>query len=144
MGSITPAATRIALLGGGIFARQFYLPVLAESTEVVLDSIWSRSQSSVDGMLKACTDVGLKPQAFVGAEGFEKLLQKKEVKGVIMALPITSHPHYIMRCFEAGKSVMSEKPIAKDVETARKLIEVYEKEYQPQGLDWRIAESMSY
>ena len=66
----------------------------------------------------------------------------EEVKGVIMALSITSHPDYILHCFKAGKSVMSEKPIAKDVETAKKLIEIYENEYQPRGLDWRIAESM--
>ena len=138
------APSRIALLGTGIFARNFYLPVLAKSTEVVLDSIWSRSQASVDGMLKACSAVGLNPKAFVGAEGFEQLLARQEVQGVVMALSITSHPDYIFRSLKAGKSVMSEKPIAKDVETANKMIDIYEKEYKPQGVDWRIAESKSY
>ncbi|KAL1858281.1 hypothetical protein VTK73DRAFT_7865 [Phialemonium thermophilum] len=144
MAAPATSASRIALLGGGIFAREFYLPVLAKSTEVVLDSIWSRSQASVDGMLKACSAVGLSPQAFVGAEGFEQLLKREEIKGVIMALSITSHPDYILRCLEAGKSVMSEKPIAKDVETAKQLIAIYEKKYQPRGLDWRIAENFTH
>lgn len=137
------ARTRIALLGAGIFARDFYLPVLAKSSEVELDSIWSRTQSSLDGMIVACEAVGLTPRTFVGTGGFQQLLRVEEVKGVIMALSITSHSEYILHCLKAGKSVMSEKPIAKDVETAKKLIEIYETEYQPKGLDWRIAESTS-
>ena len=136
------SASRVALLGAGIFARDFYLPVLAKSSEVVLDSIWSRSQSSLDGMVEACKAVGLSPRAFCGAEGLTQLLRSEQVKGVIMALSISSHPEYIIDCWKAGKSVMSEKPIAKDTATAKKLISIYEKEYQPRGLDWRIAESM--
>jgi hypothetical protein len=36
---------------------------------------------------------------------------------------------------------MSEKPVGKDVKTARETIEEYEKTYLPKGLIWRVAES---
>lgn len=40
-------------------------------------------------------------------------------------------------------SSLSQKPIAKDVASAKKLIETYEKEYKPKGLIWRVAEVRS-
>lgn len=37
-----------------------------------------------------------------------------------------------------------QKPIAKDVATAKKLIETYESEYKPKGLIWRVAENFAH
>jgi predicted dehydrogenase len=61
----------------------------------------------------------------------------------MIVLPITAQPEIVIRCLEAGKHVLSEKPIGKDVETARKLVEEYEKRFQGKGLIWRVAESRS-
>jgi hypothetical protein len=57
------------------------------------------------------------------------LLQRQNIKAVIIVLPIPVQPDIIRRCFAARKHVLSEKPIAKDVSTARLLLEDYKKEY---------------
>lgn len=47
----TMAPVRVALLGGGIFARDAYLPILKGSSEVELVAIWSRSEQTVSNVL---------------------------------------------------------------------------------------------
>lgn len=62
---------------------------------------------------------------------------------MVVALPIVSQPDYIKKALAAGKHVLSEKPIAKDVATARELLAWYE------GLGagrpaWAIAENWRF
>lgn len=44
----------------------------------------------------------------------------------MVALPIVSQPAFIKKALSAGKHVLSEKPIAKDVEAATELLTWYE------------------
>lgn len=53
-------------------------------------------------------------------------------------------PDIIRRCFAAGKHVLSEKPIAKDVSTARLLLEDYQHTYAPKHIIFNIAEQFRY
>ena len=46
-----------------------------------------------------------------------------------------------MQSLEAGKHVISEKPVAPTVKEGIKLIETYERVYKPKGLVWRVAEN---
>lgn len=62
----------------------------------------------------------------------------------MVILPIPVQPDIIRRCFAAGKHVLSEKPIAKDVQTARQLIEDYKKNYASKGLIFSIAEQFRF
>jgi predicted dehydrogenase len=131
--------SNVALLGTGLFAKMAYLPALKSSSDAVFKAVWSRSASSVD---KFISEAGVENlQGFSGAEGFEKILADGDIQSVMIALPITSQPDLIIKCLEAGKHVMSEKPVAKDKATALGLIERYEKEFKPKGLIWRVAES---
>lgn len=135
--------TKVALLGSGLFAKQAYLPALLKSTDTILHTIWSRSESSAQNLLSEVskTKPDLSPSVQFGDDGLEKVLADKEVEAVLLVLPITTQPALIIRALKAGKHVLSEKPVGKDVKTARELIEVYEKEYLPKGLIWRVAES---
>lgn len=45
---------------------------------------------------------------------------------MVIALPIVSQPEYIKKALKAGKHVLSEKPIAKDVGAAQELLAWYE------------------
>lgn len=135
--------TRIALLGSGIFATSFYLPVLLKSSEVDIRALWSRSKASADKIKALATNGHLPPVSYHGTDGLDALLESDEIEAVIMALPISAQPDLIVRCLRAGKHVLSEKPVAKDVKTARDLIATYEKEFKPKGLVWRVAESRS-
>jgi len=77
-----------------------------------------------------------------GKEGdLDALLARKDIDAVIIALPITVQPEIIKKCFEAGKHVLSEKPVAPDVKQGEALIKEYEEKYRPKGVKWRVAEN---
>ena len=59
------------------------------------------------------------------AHSLEGLLEREDVAAVIVCLPILAQPEVIYKALTAGKHVFSEKPIAKDVTTARQMIDHY-------------------
>jgi predicted dehydrogenase len=138
----------IALAGSGVFAQASYLPALLANTSTIkLHTIWSRSSSSTDKLVSSAQSIGLfksgstETRVLNGTEGFKALLGDSEVDAIAFVLPITAQPDLIIQALQAGKHVMSEKPVGKDIKTARELIERYEKEFKPKGLIWRVAES---
>lgn len=136
----------VAILGSGVFAEAAYLPGLKASTkDTILHTIWSRSQKSAEKLHSAAKDQQLQSSESVdikfGDDGLQAVLDNKEIEGVMIVLPITAQPELVIRCLEAGKHVLSEKPIGKDVKTAKALVEQYEKRFQSKGLIWRVAES---
>ena len=137
--------TNIAILGSGLFATNAYLPALLapENKHINLHTIWSRSQGSAQKLADAAkekSDGKVTPRLLYGDDGLKTVLEDKGVEGVMLVLPITTQMELVPRCLAASKHVLSEKPIAKDVKSARALIEQYEKTYKPKGLIWRIAE----
>jgi len=132
----------VAVLGSGLFVSGAYIPALAANTsDVNLNTLWSRSQASVEKVLTKATEAGLNPATLYGDDGLDKVLSDKSIDAVMLVLPITAQPALVIKALKAGKHVLSEKPVAKDVKDARELIEMYEKEYKPKGLVWRVAES---
>jgi len=69
------------------------------------------------------------------------LLARVDITAVIVVLPITLQPSIVLKALAAGKHVLSEKPVAPDVEQGHNLISTYRQEYQPKGLIWRLAEN---
>lgn len=68
------------------------------------------------------------------------MLARSDIATVILSLPILVQPAVIEQAWQAGKNVVSEKPVAKDLDEARRLIDLYEREYRPKGISWIIAE----
>ncbi len=134
---------RLAVLGTGIWAARFHIPALLASEDIELVGIWARSDKSAQNALHSDTlkDLSRKPHLYIGDEGLDQLLGNANIDGVVVALPITAQPDIVLKALRAGKHVLSEKPVHKDVESAVQLIETYEKEYKPKGLIWRVAES---
>jgi predicted dehydrogenase len=74
----------------------------------------------------------------------DDLLKRDDIKAVVIVLPILVQPDIIRRCFAAGKHVLTEKPLAKDVQTGRLLIEDYKKLYASKGIIFSVAEQFRF
>ena len=126
-----------------------HLPALAASGETapVLKAVYSRSEKSSSDLAAAAV-VALKlnepPSIYHDGDSstdLDALLARADITAVIVVLPITLQPSIVLRALAAGKHVLSEKPVAPDVEQGRNLISTYRQEYQPKGLIWRVAEN---
>lgn len=74
------------------------------------------------------------------------MLSNPDVHAVIIALPIPAQPEYIKAALKAGKHVLSEKPIAKDMATAQSLLSWYHSSIStsPSAPTWSVAENFRY
>ncbi|KAK7027948.1 hypothetical protein VNI00_015031 [Paramarasmius palmivorus] len=70
----------------------------------------------------------------------DTLLQRSDIAAVIIALPLTIQPDIVIKCLDAGKHVLSEKPVAATVLKGLSLIKDASK-YVEKGLVWRVAEN---
>ena len=61
---------------------------------------------------------------------------------MIIALPICVQPIFIKKAIEAGKHVLSEKPVGKDIETAAGLINWYK--HQKREVIWSVGENFRF
>ncbi|BGP13048.1 hypothetical protein JCM10213_000947 [Rhodosporidiobolus nylandii] len=140
----------IALLGAGGFAIGAHLPAIAATDTLHLVAVWSRSLSSVNSLVEASKkhastahDLSVYSED-PSTENLDALLARSDIQTVAVALPIPSQPAIIERAWRAGKNVISEKPVAPSLEEAKKLVDLYEREYKPRGLLWIVAEQMAH
>lgn len=138
---------KAALLGGGLFATNSYVPSLALVPGLSVSTIWSRSPESASKLAAKAKETGLpnsaSPEVKSGPEGLDEILNDDTIKAVIMVLPLGVQPDIIRKAWKAGKHVISEKPVGRNVEEATELVEEYEREWAPKGIVWRVAESES-
>lgn len=60
------------------------------------------------------------------------------------SLPILVQPEFIKKALTAGKHVLSEKPIAKDVATAQELLKWYKSSIDSSKIFWVVGENFRY
>ncbi|ETS75388.1 hypothetical protein PFICI_12332 [Pestalotiopsis fici W106-1] len=113
----------VAIIGSGIFVREQHLPAVQKSEDLELKAIYSRSLKSAQSVSEGLSGVSLYSND--SQEGYADLLKRDDIVAVIIALPIPSQPDFIKQALDAGKHVLAEKPLAKDVETARQLMDHY-------------------
>lgn len=106
-------------------------PAVIACPLVSVKAVWSRSLKSAEETAKMLADAGLKVEVYSSESGLDKsyddLLKRDDISGLILALPIVDQPTFIKKALTAGKHVLAEKPIAKDLHTAIDLIEYYKK-----------------
>ncbi|KAK3952816.1 hypothetical protein QBC32DRAFT_340361 [Pseudoneurospora amorphoporcata] len=146
----------VALLGAGIFAREQHLPAIESVPSLSLKAIYSRSESSANTLASAASapvdvyyDVptGSTGEAGIGPQEktLDALLARTDIDAVVIALPILAQPAVIQKALKAGKHVLSEKPVAKDVEEAKKLVQFYEAlETREKNPLWAVGENFRY
>lgn len=127
-----------------------YLPSIASLGQEAptLRAVYSRSQKSAqECATEAAHRLNLAAPPSIYHDGdsstnLDALLQRQDISAVIIVLPITLQPSIIMKALAAGKHVLSEKPVSKDVAEGLKLIEEFNVVYKPKGLVWRVAEDI--
>ncbi|CAJ2503226.1 Uu.00g106200.m01.CDS01 [Anthostomella pinea] len=139
----------IAIIGGGIFVKEQHVPAALASPLISIKALWSRSLKSAEETAKLVTgDAASSLELYSADSGagksYEDILKRSDVDGVILALPIVDQPAYIEKALAAGKHVLAEKPIAKDVATAVKLIDYYKKVSAENKATLAIAENFRF
>ncbi|QMW33801.1 hypothetical protein G4B84_009267, partial [Aspergillus flavus NRRL3357] len=135
----------VALLGAGIFAKKEHLPAIESCPSLSLKAVYSRSQTSAESFAAAA---GEDIEAYfespsVQSKSLDDLLQRQDIVAVIIAVAITAAPDLIQKALAAGKHVLSEKPIAPDVETAQRLMDYYHGQTKS-GVLWGVGENFRF
>lgn len=98
-----------------------------------MDALASQAKSSVDKYYDSPSESG---------KSLDDLLARGDIEAVIVVLPINNQPEVIKKALAAGKHVLSEKPVARDVATAKELIDWYRSLSNPPI--WAVAENYRY
>lgn len=74
----------------------------------------------------------------------DDLLARPDIHAVIIALPIKNQPAYVRKALIAGKHVLSEKPIAENLDEAVDLLKWYRSDIAAKGTTWAVGENFRY
>lgn len=121
-------------------------PAILKCDSLSLKAIYSRSLKSAQDTASLNTKAQVDLYSADSGEGksYQDLLQREDVSAVIIALPIVSQPEYIEKALKAGKHVLAEKPLAKDVDNGKKLIQYYEDVSSTNDVTFAIAENVRF
>jgi predicted dehydrogenase len=127
---------RLALVGAGIFAQNAHLPALLTlSDRIEIVAVYSRTHATAAALAQRIGD-GVAVYTDLPA-----LLARPDIDAVDILLPIPLQAGFVEAALRAGKHVISEKPIAPDSMTARKLMALHAG--QPAQV-WMVAENWRY
>lgn len=109
---------RWGILGNARIARGQMIPSLQSLDSVELIAIASRTKESAEAVAKEFNI----PKAYAG---YEALLADPEVEAVYIPLPVNLHAEWAIRCAEACKHALVEKPFTATAEEAEKVGEAF-------------------
>lgn len=120
------AQLKVGIIGAGLFVKQRYLPILRDLPQLNILSIYSRGQEHAEevALIIRNTFPNIESRnitTFHGEDGIDHMLQT-DIQACIVVSPIHTLADIVKKCLIRGKHVLSEKPIAKDLETAKDLI----------------------
>ncbi|RTE77245.1 hypothetical protein BHE90_008278 [Fusarium euwallaceae] len=137
----------VAMIGGGLFAKQEHMPAIMKCDNFALKAIYSRSLKSAQETAALNTREST-PDLYSADSGpgksYDDLLARDDIAAVILALPIMSQPAHIEAALTAGKHVLAEKPLAPTVEAGKKLLEFYRRTAGANGATFAIAENFRF
>lgn len=103
------------VLGAAKIAREKVIPAMSNSAEYQVYGIASRN---LDRAKETAKQLGI-PKAY---GSYEELIADPEIQVVYNPLPNHLHVEYTLKCIEAGKHVLCEKPIALTSSDVERLI----------------------
>ena len=119
---------RIGLIGAGGRGTGAAIDAVNSSPGVEIIALFDPFQDRIDRSLKTLREkvpaaVKVKPETcFTGLEGYQKLLEIKDINYIVTAAPPGFRPIHLKASIEAGKNVFMEKPVAVDPVGVRSII----------------------
>lgn len=107
---------RLAIIGTGRMAQSF-AAALADGSGLVLNTVVSRRQERAEQFAASFN-------APSSCDAIDRMLGDDAVELVYIASPHTMHFEHTMRCLEAGKHVLCEKPFAINAHQAGRMIDL--------------------
>jgi predicted dehydrogenase len=133
--SATAKPLGVALLGLGDYSTHQLGPALTQTrnarlTGIVTGSpekipVWQEKYKIPDGNVYNYKD-------------FDSIAENKEIDVVYVVTPTALHPEFTVRAAEAGKHVISEKPMAPDVEDCERMIAAVDKAGKTLQIGYRL------
>jgi predicted dehydrogenase len=113
--------TKVAIIGLGGIAQVMHLPALLKLGEVEIEAVCDKDFGKAKHIAKRYSI----KKFYKNPE--ELLSENPDINAVIIATPTDTHLDIAVKCLEAGKNVLVEKPIARDYKETEKIVEVAEK-----------------
>ncbi len=104
---------KVAIVGGG-FGSKVALPVYTELEEFEPVAVWSRRSERAQELAK---EFGVE----LGTSDYEELLSSPGLEAVHVATPVVTHPQFAVAAAQRGLHVLCEKPLADNMEEARRI-----------------------
>lgn len=131
---------RLGIIGAGIFMRDAHLPSLLRLGDLYqVVAICSKGGESARALAKSV------PGEVAIYTDWAEVFSRADIDAVDIVLPIDLMPTVIQQALESGKHLISEKPIAANVATARQLVDKFAQTSQRfPGQQWMVAENWRY
>lgn len=139
---IERTSTQVLTLNPGIIVKDEHLSAVLTNPCLTLKAIFSRTLASAQALSKDLQNVDLYSQD--SDKSYADLLARNDIQTVILALPIPVQVEYIKQALTAGKHVLAEKPLAKDVATSLELLRWYRDNVDTSKVFFGIAENWRY
>ena len=112
---------KIGLVGLGGWARDAYLPLLAEMTEIRVEAVAARTEATRQ-FAKKTFGSGLAVFA-----DYKDLLKVETLDALLIALPNSQHAEALEAAAASNKHILFEPPVATDNETAKRILDALAK-----------------
>ena len=138
-----PRPIGFAIVGLGKYATEQMMPAFKESKHCKIVALVS---GSPDKAQRLAREYGVDAQSIYSYQNFDSIRNNPAVDVVYVVLPPSLHAEYTIRAAQAGKHVLTEKPMAPSVEDCQKMIDAcrkagkqlmvaYRAQFEPFNLD---------
>lgn len=116
--------TRFAIVGTGARAEMFARAIAVEHASTAeLVALADVNQIRMDTHNRHLVALGAPPAATYPAEEFRAMLDRERVDVVLVTSVDRTHDEYIVAALEAGRDVITEKPMTVDLPRCRRILE---------------------
>lgn len=132
-----------AIVGLGKYATEQMMPAFKESKHCKIVALVSGTPDKAQRLAK---EYGVDAKSIYSYQNFDSIKDNPAVEVVYVVLPPSLHAEYTIRAAQAGKHVLTEKPMAPSVEDCQKMIDAcrkagkqlmvaYRAQFEPFNLD---------